>query len=58
MNEKNVTIILLKKDECANYILYTQLGRDGRNEIESTHTTWGATDLKQSGIDLDLQVIV
>ena len=50
-----MTIIFLKeKSECANLFLYAWLGRDGRNESESTHAMYVAADLKPCGIDLDL----
>ena len=47
---------LQEKDECANYFLSAQLGREGRNETQSTHTMLATADLKPSGIDLDLEL--
>ena len=39
MKGENVIIIFLKeKSECANHFLKAQLGRDDRNESESTHS--------------------
>ena len=34
----------------------TLLGRDGRNETESTHTMWAPADLKPSEIDLSVSL--
>ena len=48
-----IIIFLKEKCDCENYFLYEQLGRDGRNETESTHTMLAAADLKPSGIDPD-----
>ena len=39
LKAKNVIITFLKGEgECANYFLYEQLGRDGRNETENRPT--------------------
>ena len=39
-------------------LLPVTTGRNGRNETESSHTMWAVTDIKPSGIDIDLDLYV